>query len=322
MRGFFQKQFLSVIFLQSCSLCFSLSVHAKSTEKVLSSNYNGIYEGQSLRQRSLEEILSTVKPNTVILLGENHGVLEHKNQHLQILNQLRHQGLKVSVGLEFLDYRNQKEVDLYRQGYLKESDFLNQVQWGGVSFDFYREQLQFPKYEQGEFSLALNLSRQVTNKVMRHGLLSLSPEESSWLPPQFELGREIYKKRFTESIPHKIPEDKLINWFTAHCLWDDTVAWTISDFMKNNPDQVLVVVMGDFHIQYGGGLPDRLQKRWGGVQMSLSQLNSWGAKDKEIEEILKPHPEYGPRADYIWVAEAPEEVESPFEVFFKLLMNE
>jgi uncharacterized iron-regulated protein len=272
-------------------------------EAVAQQGYVGLYEGATLRPIDISEAFAGVTPNTVIFLGENHGVAEHQRQHLEILNQLRRQGLKVSVGLEFLDYRYQSVLQQYRQGTLKEVDFLRTVEWGNTSFDFYRPQLIFPRVNLGEFSLAMNISRNISNTVMRKGLLALSEEDQRWLPPNFEVGRASYKKRFAESIPHEIPPEKLNNWFAAQSLWDDTVAWRAAEFMKEHPDQVLVVLMGDFHIQYGGGLPDRLRHRWDGTILSVSQVNSYGATHAEVEEMIGVHPEYGPRSDLIWVAE-------------------
>lgn len=284
---------------------FATSSMAKALESQPIERAQGLYAGQNIEKVSLEAALSEIRPNTVILIGENHGFAEHQRQHLEILNQLRKQGLRVSVGLEFLNYLDQQKIDLYRSGEISEAEFLKQVKWGDISFDFYKSQLLFPNINQGEFSLGLNMSREITNKVMRGGLASLTDEEKRFYPPNFELGREIYRQRFAETIPHKIPPEMLNNWFSAQSTWDDTVAWVSSEFMKAHPEQVLVVVMGDFHVVYGGGLPDRLHKRWPeGKIITFSQLNSLDLNQEEIMEGLKPNPTYGVRADYVWVADA------------------
>ncbi|MFN9065984.1 MAG: iron-regulated protein, partial [Bdellovibrionales bacterium] len=69
---------------------------------------------------------------------------------------------------------------------------------------------------------------------------------------------------------------------------------------------VIVVLVGEFHKQYGGGLDDRLKARVLSSVMSISQVNTSGLNSEEIKEAIMPHPEYGPRADWIWAAPAVE----------------
>ena len=75
------------------------------------------------------------------------------------------------------------------------------------------------------------------------------------------------------------------------------------EFLKIHPDQVLVIVVGEFHVQYGGGLGFRIQSRRPGTRVtSLSQIWAEDMTDAEISEALKPSALEGPRADFIWVS--------------------
>ncbi len=261
-----------------------------------------LYSGQNLTEVSLSQLTDQVKPGTILLLGENHGLSAHQTQHLQILNALRAKGLKVSVGLEFVNYTDQIFVDQYRTSIIDEPSFLKQINWSGFSFDFYRPQLLFPNIDSGEFSLGLNIPRAITSKISRQGLALLTEEELKLMPPNFALGRDTYRARFMEAAGHhcKVPE----NCYAAQCTWDDTMAWQSINFISQYPDQVLVVVVGEFHVQFGGGMKHRLLQRSPGVNVvTLSQVWAEDMSDEEVHSALQPSIEEGPRADFIWVSQ-------------------
>lgn len=263
--------------------------------------FSQLYNGQTQAEASLTDLLSKVKPGTILFLGENHGLSSHRDQHMQVLNGLRAMGLKVSVGLEFINYTDQNYVDLYRNGRLDEDSFLKNIKWGGFGFEFYKPQLNFPMIEAGERSLGLNMPRTITTKISRQGLQSLTPEDWKLMPPNFEVGRDSYKARFMEAAgAHcKVPD----NCFAAQSTWDDTMAWQAVNFIEQHPDQVLVIVVGEFHVQYGGGTPWRVHARNPNIPMvTLSQVWAEGMTDEEIQQSIMSSETEGPRADFIWVS--------------------
>lgn len=264
-----------------------------------------IFDGQSGNIVELGMTMPGVKAGDVIVIGENHGFKTHQLQQLQIMRELRARGLKMSVALEFLNYTDQLLINQWRQGDLTEADFLSKIGWGSPLFDYYRDQALFPEFASGELTLGINAPRSLTSKVAKQGISSLNPAELALLPPNFELGRDSYKKRFLGMMPHLPSPEAGERYFAAQSIWDDTMAWSSSVFLKENPGMVLVIIVGDFHAQFGGGLPDRLKAR--GVQGRIwiwSQLNSDGLSESEIIESRTPSAEYGLRGHYIWVEEA------------------
>ena len=263
--------------------------------------FSQLLDGQTLQPATSQDLVSRVKPGTVLLLGENHGLGQHRDQHIEILQALRARGLKVSVGLEFVNYTDQATLNEYRSQKIDESQFLKAIGWGGFSFDFYRQQLNFPDLQQNEKSVGLNLPRSITSHISKNGLASLTPEEAGLLPPNFSLGRDTYRQRFLQAAgAHcKVPE----NCFVAQCAWDDTMAYTATEFLNTHPDQVLVIVVGEFHVQYGGGLAHRiLQRRPNTDILSLSQIWAEDMSAEEITQALQPSDVEGIRADYIWIS--------------------
>ena len=281
---------------QSLILCLSVTLAACAHAEIWTS------QGEP---STLETLSESLKTHSVIILGENHGLKTHQQQHLQILNILRSQGRSVHVGLEFFPAPNQDQVDAFRQGQLSEVDFLKAIGWGSPSFDFYREQADFPDYTRGERNWALNSSRSLTSEIAKVGIAGLSLDFKAQLPPGFSLGRDSYRKRFMEVIGGHFSDPSVAqNYFEAQSTWDDTMAWRIQTFQEQYPNAVLVVIVGEFHVQYGGGLPDRLAKRGVKDVMVISQVNSSGMTPDDLQKEVLPNSEYGPRADWIWSAPA------------------
>ncbi len=260
-----------------------------------------IYRGDGVNQADLEAALAGVQPGTIVILGESHGVTAHRDQHIEILTQLRKQGLKVSVGLEFLNYPDQTFLDQFRYQEIDEATFLSIVGWKGLSFDFYRDQILFPNVMAGEFSLALNLPRSISSKLSKQGLESLTEDEWKIMPPNFSVGRDSYKERFAAAAGAHCPS--LDRCFAAQSAWDDTMAWQAAQFIQRQPAQVLVIVVGEFHAQFGGGLADRIRARNSEIPiLTFSQIWAEGLTDEEIQNELKPSVVEGPRADFIWLS--------------------
>ena len=202
--------------------------------------------------------------------------------------------------MEFFSYPDQSVVNRWRTGGMPESEFLKAVGWGGFSFDFYRPQVLAPRVGR-EMVVALNSPRTLTGKVAKSGLDSLSPQERALLPPQFQIGNSRYFERFKQSIGHLPDPSKAYNYFVAQSIWDDTMAWQAADFLKQHPEQALIIIVGEFHVQYGGGLPDRLSARGIKNISTISLINVDGMTAQEEATAAQPTDLDGPRADMIWV---------------------
>lgn len=268
----------------------------------------GFYTGDTLKNVSVDDLIAQVQPGTVLFVGEMHNLQPVRDQQMMILQALRQKGLKVSVGMEFFNYTDQALIQQYCQGQLTQDAFMTAVEWGGYDFNLYKDQLLFPQDQNGEFGLGINLDRSVTGIISKKGLAALTDEQKSLLPPNFTVGRDSYRERFFAAMGHHGPVSSMLeNYFVAQSAWDDTMAWQSVEFMRAHPDHVFVIVVGEFHVQYGGGTPDRFKARLQaeGLQhniVTVSQVYTQGLTDAEIQAELKPSPTEGPRADFIWLS--------------------
>lgn len=249
----------------------------------------------------LNTLIASVKPGMVVLVGEKHGQKPVQDFQLELLERLRERGFIVSLGMEFISYRHQDALDQYRGGLISDEEFINLAEFGPKLFPFYKQQIQFPRREKGEQVVGINAERSITSKIAKLGLQGLTQEELAQLPPNFKLGRDSYKKRFSLAMNHAVGAESLERYFQAQSVWDDTMAWRISEEKSKGPQDVLVIIVGDFHVQYGGGLTDRLLDRGVKNILTVSQIDQTDFDSSEIIQAIEPSIEFGPRADYIWI---------------------
>ncbi len=268
--------------------------------------------------------INNVNEGDVVLLGEQHGFYFHHRNQAKVIEALIQRGLSVSVGIEHIDYTKQAILDEFTLGDIEEEEFFKKIgrapadikdcymytelkgildPYTAAPFDCWLDQLLMPeKLTSFGKALALNLPRSITGQVYKGGLKSLPADMLKLLPPNFEVGRDIYFERFSEwmnSGGHgQLKPEQLEKMFIAQSLWDDTMAWQSVKYLAINPRHVLVAMVGDFHATYGGGLKDRILARNPDLQVWAMSQN-FGEKEEKsnILESVLPHSVYGERAD-------------------------
>lgn len=266
---------------------------------------DALYDPTGTVQVKIEDVLKNVTAGSVVIVSEEHGNQKHyENQKIALKELARKTSCTLSVGLEFLTYTDQKTIDDYFDGRINEADFLTAIKWAGNPFADYRDQALTPHTSGGRL-LGINAPRSLTGRIAKSGLASLSPADQALLPPGLQLGRPSYRERFEVVMGTHIKPDQMQPYFEAHSVWDDTMAWQAQSFLQSHPDHCLAIVVGDFHAQYGGGLPDRLKAR--GVQSVtvISQVEARDLTGAELDDAVLPSPIYGARADAIWVTNSP-----------------
>ena len=260
-----------------------------------------IFDGETNAQIELNQVIEQIRPGQILVIGEMHGLKPVHVQQMSILQALRERGHKVAIGMEFFNYTDAALISSFRKGELAEEDFKKAINWGGNDFSLYGPQLLF-----GDEGFGINMPRAVTSQISKAGLVSLTPEQQQLMPPNFQLGNDSYKRRFNEVMGGHMPPEKFENYFAAQSVWDETMAWQALNFVEKNPDYVYVIIVGEFHVAYGGGLPDRLRTRIEGLNCRLpvevktiSQVYTEGLTEDEIQKEIAPSTVDGKRADWI-----------------------
>jgi len=264
-----------------------------------------VLRGSDGSELTLAQLVSEVPEGAIVVLGERHDDPSIAAQQVNFLKALgQAQAGPIHVGMEFFEWPSQNLLDAYLAGSLKEADFLSQVRWGKTNFAHYRAQLLFPQehHPLGK-AWGLNAPRALASRISRNGMESLTPEERAQLPPDFTRGNAGYFRRFAAEVGHVTDPLKLERFFLAQSLWDDSMAWQA--LARKPASDTLVIVIGEFHVKFGGGLPDRIQARGFPADklITISQVDLRGLSEEEKRQELAPDPEFGARAGYLFTIE-------------------
>ncbi|MGI0484768.1 ChaN family lipoprotein [Pantanalinema rosaneae CENA516] len=251
-------------------------------------------------------VLQQLAQVNVIYLGEVHDRAADHQAQLEIIQALHQQRPQIAIGMEMFQRPYQSILDQYLAGQLTEAELRTLSQYDqrwGFDWEFYAPILRFAK-AQGLPVIALNTPSEITRKVSRSGLESLTPAEQQLIPPRSDLlvGPEAYRQRlqqfFTDIHQHAGHSFNFEHFFLAQVIWDETMAEQIAKTLQSSPDTLMVVLAGQGHIAYGYGIPDRVARR-------LQKHRSFQGKFVQRSILLNPDPELRtptqPRsADYFW----------------------
>ncbi|MBI5025339.1 MAG: ChaN family lipoprotein [Nitrospirae bacterium] len=215
----------------------------------------------------MNEIINRVSDKKIIYVGEAHDRYEHHMVQLEVIKALYKKNPKIAVGMEMFQRPFQKALDDYIAGKMDEKEFLKSSQYfkrWGFDYNLYRDIIEFAR-EVKIPVVALNISREIVNKVSTAGLDSLTEEEKREMPESMDLTDEKYKNSLREVFKkHKGSENRNFDLFyQAQILWDETMAQSIDKFLRKNPDHQMVVLAGDGHMSFGSGIPKRAFRRNG-----------------------------------------------------------
>jgi hypothetical protein len=161
----------------------------------------------------------------------------------------------------------QKVLDDYTSGAIDERTFLKRSEYfkrWDVDYHLYKPILDFARAQRLPV-VALNVRREIVDKVGRTGIDSLSAEEKREIPQKLDLSDGEYRARLKQVFErHQGAEKKNFDFFhQAQVLWDESMAESADRFLKSRPDYRMIVLAGGGHLQYGSGIPSRVFRRNG-----------------------------------------------------------
>jgi uncharacterized iron-regulated protein len=217
-----------------------------------------------------QAILQQLKTANVVYLGETHDRLADRQQQLAILQALFNHQPRLAIGMEMFQRPAQPILDRYLAGKITETELRTQTEFDtrwGFSWDDFVPLLRFAKTNRLQL-IALNTPTEITRKVAKQGLDSLTTEERQYIPPITEIDRSNVKYRESILASYQqhlgnvpIASKTFDRFYTAQLLWDETMADRVATFVKQQPDTRVVVLAGRAHILYGYGIPDRVRRR-------------------------------------------------------------
>jgi aminopeptidase N len=215
--------------------------------------------------KKLSDVVKGLANKKIVYVGEEHDKFSHHQVQLEILQGLYRQNPKIAVGMEMFQRPFQKALDDYIAGTIDERTFLKRSEYfkrWDIDYHLYKPILDFARAQHLP-AIALNVRRELVEKVGKGGLDSLSKEEKQEIPAAPDYSDPAYRDRLKEAFAgHQHGESNNFEFFyQAQILWDETMAESIDRFLKQKPDYRIVVLAGAGHIQYGSGIPKRAFKK-------------------------------------------------------------
>ncbi|MEO0457383.1 MAG: ChaN family lipoprotein [Cyanobacteria bacterium P01_A01_bin.114] len=277
------------------------------SETPVASVPQGLISDIAIVPTAVDDILNALATARVIYLGETHTDIADHTAQLEVVQTLHERGGDVAIGLEMFQRPFQGVLDQYLMGEITESEMLVQTEYEtrwGYPWEFYQPIVRYAKDHQIPL-IALNAPAEVTRKVAREGLASLTDEDLQHIPPLADIDTtdEAYKAFMADILgshggghgggPHS--DFSLDNFFAAQVVWDETMAASIAEFAETNPDTQVIVLAGEGHIIYDFGIPSRVQRRLGEELIAHSVILNPSAQVLVEGE--------GEIADFFWVSE-------------------
>lgn len=247
---------------------FNIGKEIQETKKGIVMNLH--HESPSIEVSSiktLSDVIKGISDKKIIYVGEVHDVFAHHAVQLDIITGIYKDSPKIAIGMEMFQRPFQEALDKFIYGKTGETAFLKQSEYfkrWGFDYMLYKPILDFARTEQIPV-IALNLQREIIEKVSRNGLDSLSKDEKTYIPPELDFSDNEYRERLKEVFSmHKNKLEKDFNYFyQSQILWDETMSHSVDLFLKDNPDYKIIVLAGQGHLQYGSGIPGRTFRRNG-----------------------------------------------------------
>jgi uncharacterized iron-regulated protein len=242
----------------------------------------------------LERLIDKLVDDRVVFIGESHDRYEDHLNQLAIIRGLVERGNQVAIGMEFFQQPFQDKLDAYVAGRLSEEAFLRETEYfERWRFDYrlYRPILRYAR-EQRLPLIALNIPREITRKVGDGGIASLTAEERRQIPAEIDRDDAAYRAHVERvfAMHPKDPDASFDHFLEVQLLWDEGMAERAARWLEANPGKQLVVLAGAGHVEYGRGIPARLQRRLD-VPMASVMSGQQRPLDPELADyLLYPQP--------------------------------
>lgn len=237
-----------------------------------------------------DRLLASLAQQRVVLLGERHNAAEHHRWQLHTLAGLFAHQPRLVLGFEMFPRSVQPVLDAWTAGRYSVEEFLTASRWSevwGYDPDLYLPLFHFARQNRLPM-IALNVERELVSRVGRvgwsevpsaakEGLSDPAPAASAYrqslaqvyLMEQRHSGRPAQPQKGEDQAgaeeddgmddPVDILQDEGFNRFVeAQLTWDRAMAEALYDAAIDDPEALVVGVLGRGHIEQGYGVPHQL----------------------------------------------------------------
>ncbi len=244
----------------------------------------------------IDTVVGNIHDRDAVFVGEMHTAYSHHVMQYEIIRRLFDRKGSLVIGMEMFQSPFQEFLDAYIRGEIDEKEFLKKSEYfTRWKFDYtlYRDIFHFAR-EKGIPVIALNLKKEIIEKVSKEGIDALTEEECAEIPSDLDMTNMDYRRSMKSVFrQHATRGDKdFENFFQSQILWDETMAHNTVRAMERYPDTQVVVLAGNGHLRYSWGIPDRVRRLSGASTAVI--LNGGG---NDISESLADYILFPPHID-------------------------
>ncbi len=268
MQNHIMKKLVFVFLL--CPL-FSLA-----QDKLTEANYR-IYSVKAGKEIALKDIVNDMAASDVLFFGEEHNDSVTHFLEKSMLEMLYAQyGTQMTLSMEMFDRDVQPVMNEYLKGFIREKHFTKDARvWS--NYRDYKPMVEFAK-DKGLDVVCANAPTRYTNLAGRKGedeLVKLPEESQAYFAPlPYDTASGDYYEKLTglpqhaagslndtskKAAPMSMPGMGNFDLVLAQSLWDATMAYSISQYMKKHKGQKVMQVNGRFHSDEGFAVANQLK---------------------------------------------------------------
>lgn len=247
MKRYFFLPVLAVLFL------FSSPFAEARPEKVFR-----VSDGRVI---TFDQMVADLKRVSVVFVGEQHDDPRHHDAQLAIIRAFHESEKPVAIGLEMFRAENQPALDSWVKGKLPLKKFLPVYydNWT-LPWPLYSPIFEYAREHEVPIQ-GLNIPSAISKKVARSGFSSLTAKEKKQLPPGISCNvdpkyMEFIKRAYAGHAGHQ--DREFVNFCEAQMIWDKSMAWHLSGYLKKKPDMSMVVLAGIGHA-WKRGISEQLE---------------------------------------------------------------
>ena len=226
----------------------------------INANYK-IYDVNKQKIITIDDIISDMNKADVLFYGEDHNDSIGHYLEAEIFKKLCEKyPQRTALTLEMFPTDVQPVINEYLAGLISEKNFIKEGRaW--PNYKDYRPLIEYAKENKIEI-IGANAATRYSNAVTKDGLEALKKfpkSSSSFLPPlPIDTATGRYNEKFAETMGgHNMGPMKI---YQTQNLWDATMAWSISKFIKQHKGIKVLQLNGRFHSDEKLGTLAKLRK--------------------------------------------------------------
>jgi uncharacterized iron-regulated protein len=220
-----------------------------------------LYILQNNKEILLADAISDLKKNRIILVGEHHTNQNHHFAQLNVIQSLNEAGVQVAIGIEMFRNDSQQALDRWVAGNIGEAAF-QEIYYDNWTYPWSAYQMIFEYAKKEKIPMiGLNVPRDITRQVSRQGFNSLSEEQKGKLADVSCRVDKDYMDYIKKAFGgHGHGELNFTYFCEAQLVWDSAMAINTLEYLKKNPDTIVILLAGTGHVRKGA-VPRQIRLR-------------------------------------------------------------